>query len=124
MKVVAPVRLKRKRAPEGTPPPESTAPESTAPESTALESTAPTAPESTAPESTAPTAPPTANTPDTGGLLRKSAVRRWLKKEFDLPLQIREAFFTAMEAKLSDDLRRSVARARELKRSTLMAPDA
>ena len=29
-----------------------------------------------------------------------------------------------MEAKVSDDLRRSVARARELKRSTLMAPDA
>jgi len=106
MKVVAPVRLKRKRSPESTPPPEST-------------------PAENAPESTPPPEPaPTAGAPDTGGLLRKSAVRRWLKKEFDFPLQIRDAFFTAMEAKVSDDLRRSVARARELKRSTLMAPDA
>jgi hypothetical protein len=103
MKVVAPVRLKRKRA-EPTPAPEPTPP----PESTP------------APEP----APAPVSTPDTGGLLRKSAVRRWLKKEFDFPLQIREAFFTAMEAKISDDIRRSVARARELKRSTLMAPDA
>jgi histone H3/H4 len=63
------------------------------------------------------------SSPDTGGLLRKSAVRRWLKKEFDVQLQIREAFFAAMESKVADDLRRSVARARELKRSTLMAPD-
>ena len=104
MKVVAPVRLKRKRA-ESTPPPEST-------------------PAENAPESTPPPEPAPAGAPDTGGLLRKSAVRRWLKKEFDFPLQIRDAFFTAMEAKVSDDLRRSVARARELKRSTLMAPDA
>ena len=86
MKVVAPVRLKRKRAPESAPAP--------------------------------------ASAPDTGGMLRKSALRRFLKKEFAIPLQVREAFFTAMEAKVSEDLRRSVARARELKRSTLMAPDA
>jgi hypothetical protein len=58
------------------------------------------------------------------GLLRKSAIRRFLKNEFDFPLQVREAFFVAMEAKFSDDLRRSVARARELRRNTLMAPDA
>ena len=104
MKVVAPVRLKRKRA-ESTAPPENT-------------------PAENAPESTPPPEPAPAGAPDTGGLLRKSAVRRWLKKEFDFPLQIRDAFFTAMEAKVSDDLRRSVARARELKRSTLVAPDA
>jgi histone H3/H4 len=69
-------------------------------------------------------APAPASTPDTGGLLRKNAVRRFLKKEYEFPLQIREAFFAAMEAKVSEDIRRSVARARELKRSTLMAPDA
>jgi hypothetical protein len=118
MKVVAPVRLKRKKAPETAPPPETTPAES-APEITPAEG----APEPTLAES-APEPTPAATTPDTRGLLRKSAVRRWLKKEFDIPLQIREAFFTAMEAKVSDDLRRSVARARELKRSTLMAPDA
>jgi hypothetical protein len=67
---------------------------------------------------------PVETTPVTRGLLRKSAIRRWLKKEFAFPLQVRDAFFTAMEAKFSDDLRRSVARARELKRCTLMAPDA
>ena len=98
MKVITPVRLKRKRVPDAA-------------ESTPAESTP--APEST-PEST----------PDTGGLLRKSALRRFLKKEFAFPLQVRETFFAAMEAKVSEDLRRSVARARELKRSTLMAPDA
>jgi hypothetical protein len=116
MKVVA---LKRKRALESTPPPESTPAEST-PEESAPETTpAATTPAATTPAETT----PAATTPDARGLLRKSAVRRWLKKEFDLPLQIREAFFTAIEAKVSDDLRRSVARARELKRSTLMAPD-
>jgi histone H3/H4 len=62
--------------------------------------------------------------PDTGGLLRKSAVRRFLKREFEFPLQVREAFFTAVEAKIAEDLRRSVARALESKRSTLMTPDA
>jgi hypothetical protein len=118
MKVVAPVRLKRKRAPETAPPPEA-APVEGAPEITPAESV----PEPTLAES-APEPTPSATTSDTRGLLRKSAVRRWLKKEFDTPLQIRETFFAAMEAKVSDDLRRSVARARELKRSTLMAPDA
>jgi hypothetical protein len=109
MIVIAPVRLKRKRAPgaESTPAPAETtpAPAETTPAPEALESKA-------------------ESTPGTRGLLRKSAIRRWLKKEFDVPLQIREAFFTAMEAKFTGDLRRSVARARELKRSTLMAPDA
>ena len=101
MKVIPPVRRKRKGADsaEGTP----------------VDSTA-------APES--PVAPEAEGVPDTRGLLRKSAIRRWLTDEFDFPLQVREAFFTAMEAKFSEDLRRSVARARELKRSTLMAPDA
>jgi hypothetical protein len=47
-----------------------------------------------------------------------------VKQEFDIPLQIREAFFASMETKVSDDLRRSVARARELKRNTIGAPDA
>jgi histone H3/H4 len=61
---------------------------------------------------------------DTRGLLRKSAIRRFLKKEFDFPLQIREAFFTATEAKFAEDLRRSVTRARASKRNTLMASDA
>ena len=70
-----------------------------------------------------PAAPASESSP-TRGLLRKSAIRRWLKNEFDFPLQIREAFFAAAEAKFADDLRRSVARARELKRSTLMGPDA
>ena len=120
MQVIKPVRLKRKGAvaESGAAP----AAESTA--APAAESTeAPAAPESTeapaAPESTEAPAAPAAR-----GLLRKSAVRRWLKTEFDFPLQIREAFFVAAEAKFADDLRRSVARARELKRSTLMGPDA
>jgi histone H3/H4 len=69
-------------------------------------------------------APGSTNEPSSRGLLRKSAVRRFLKKEFDFPLQIREAFFAAAEARFSEDLRRSVARARELKRNTLMGPDA
>jgi histone H3/H4 len=60
----------------------------------------------------------------TRGLLRKSAVRRFLKNEFDFPLQIRDAFFTAAEAKIAEDLHRSVSRARASKRNTLMAPDA
>jgi histone H3/H4 len=111
MKVIAPVRLKRKRAPESTPA-ESTAAESTAAESTAVESTP--AESTAAPESTA----------ATRGILRKSAVRRFLKREFEFPLQVREAFFTAIEAKIAEDLRRSVARALESKRSTLMTPDA
>ena len=111
MKVIAPIRRKRKGtvpapAPDPAPAPEP-APAEPAP----------------APEP-APEPAPAEPAPDTRGLLRKSAVRRWLKKEFNVPLQIRDAFFAAMETKLSDDLRRSVARARELKRNTLMAPDA
>jgi hypothetical protein len=118
MKVIAPARLGRKRtqnpeAPEGAPsapdPEGASAPD---PEG------APSPPE------------PPAETPGdphrshTRGLLRKSAIRWFLKAEFDFPLQIREAFFTVTEAKFSEDLRRSVARARELRRNTLMAPDA
>jgi hypothetical protein len=114
MKVVVPVRLKRKRAPER-------APESAPVESAPVESAPAPAPESA--PAPAP-APAPESSPDTGGLIRKNALRRFLKKEFAFPLQVREAFFAAMEAKVSDDLRRSVARARELKRSTLMAPDA
>jgi len=119
MQVIKPVRLKRKGAvAESTAAPAAESTEAPAAESTeapAAESTeAPAAPESTE----APAAPAAR------GLLRKSAVRRWLKNEFDFPLQIREAFFAAAEAKFADDLRRSVARARELKRSTLMGPDA
>ncbi len=115
MKVIAPIRRKRKRAggEEGTPAESTPAPGDS--EDTPVEGTPA---ESIPAESTPIGAPPSR------GLIRKSAVRRWLKKEFDAPLQIREAFFTAMETKVSDDLRRSVARARELKRSTLMAPDA
>ena len=111
MKIIAPIRRKRQKAGvEGTPP-----------EGTGAESTP--APEAEAPESTPAESAPL-GAPPSRGLVRKSAVRRWLKKEFDFPLQIREAFFTAMETKFADDLRRSVTRARELKRSTLMAPDA
>ena len=81
-----------------------------------------------APETVAPTTPaapePPAPAAHVRGLLRKSAIRQFLKREYDLPLQIREAFFAAAEAKFTDDLRRSVARAREFKRSTLMGPDA
>jgi hypothetical protein len=39
-------------------------------------------------------------------------------------MQIREAFFAAREAKVSADLNRSVSRALEQKRSTLMSSDA
>ena len=115
MRVISPVRRKRKRAPS--------APAEAPRESTEIaappESTA--APESAAaPESPA----PPVRSSDTGGLLRKSAVRRFLRREFEFPLQVREAFFTAVEAKIAEDLRRSVARALESKRSTLMTPDA
>ncbi len=96
MEVLTPVRMKRRRAPEPTEPAEHTEPA----------------------HAESPEAAPSR------GLIRKSAVRRLLKQEYTLPLQIREAFFAALEAKLSEDLRRSVARAREQKRSTLMASDA
>jgi hypothetical protein len=115
MKIIAPIRRKRQRAGvEGTPP-EGAVAESTPAESTPAEST---------PAESAPAESTPLGAPPSRGLVRKNAVRRWLKKEFEFPLQIREAFFTAMETKFADDLRRSVARARELKRSTLMAPDA
>ena len=74
--------------------------------------------ESEAPAPEAPEAAPSR------GLIRKSAVRRLLKQEYPFPLQVREACFAVLEVKLSEDLRRSVARAREQKRSTLMASDA
>jgi hypothetical protein len=123
MKVVAPIRRKRRRvggvgdAGVESAPVESTPVESTAAEGTAVESTAA---ESTAAESTA--AP--GSTAATRGILRKSAVRRFLKREFEFPLQVRDAFFVAAEAKIAEDLRRSVARALESKRRTLMTPDA
>ena len=104
MKVIAPIRQKRKMAPGAAP---------EEPES------APNPPE---PQRQGNTGQPPRSPP--GGLVRKSAIRRFLKQEFDFPLQLREAFFVAIEAKFSEDLRRSVARARELKRNTLMAPDA
>ena len=108
MKVISPVRMKRRRAPEPAEPADPVDPaEAPAPEAS---------PEAPAPE--APEAAPSR------GLIRKSAVRRLLKQEYPFPLQVREAFFSALEAKLSEDLRRSVARAREQKRSTLMASDA
>jgi hypothetical protein len=110
MKVVAPVRLKRKRAPESPPaenPPAENLPAENPPAvSPPVESTA------------------AVSTAATRGILRKSAVRRFLKREFEFPLQVREAFFVAAEAKIAEDLRRSVARALESKRSTLMTPDA
>jgi hypothetical protein len=95
---------RRKAAP--TPPAESTEP-------------APPA-ESTEPAPLAPLAP----TALTRGIIRKSAVRRWLKTEAAQPVKIREAFFAALEAKVTADLARSLARAREQKRSTLMGSDA
>ena len=73
-------------------------------------------PESAPPAPLAPTAP-------TRGIIRKSAVRRWLKAEA-APVKIRDAFFAALEAKVTADLARSLARAREQKRSTLMGSDA
>jgi hypothetical protein len=112
MKVLKPARLKRKRLPDGPEAPASTPPETT-----------PDPPETTPAEN--PVNPGDLPSRSTNrGLLRTSAIRRFLKNEFDFPLQVREAFFAAMESKFSDDLRRSVARARELKRNTLMAPDA
>ena len=95
---------RRKAAP--TPPAESTEP-------------APPA-ESTEPAPLAPLAPTTL----TRGIIRKSAVRRWLKTEAAQPVKIRDAFFAALETKVTADLARSLARAREQKRSTLMGSDA
>ena len=108
MQVIKPVR-KRKKAQRDTEAAE------------AAESTEPPAPEP--PESAAPEPPEPAETAPRG-LLRKSAIRRFLKQHFDFPLQIREAYFASAEARFAEDLRRSVARAREQRRNTLMAPDA
>ena len=118
MEVISPVRMKRRRAPEPTEPTEP---------AEAVESTEPTEPTEPAEHMPAEAPAPEAPEPDAApsrGLIRKSAVRRLLKQEYPFPLQVREAFFSALEAKLSEDLRRSVARAREQKRSTLMASDA
>jgi histone H3/H4 len=112
MKVISPVRMKRRRAPE---------PAETAEPAEPVDPAEAPAPEAS-PEAPAPEASPEAA--PSRGLIRKSAVRRLLKQEYPFPLQVREAFFAAMEVKLSEDLRRSVARAREQKRSTLMASDA
>jgi histone H3/H4 len=116
MEVISPVRMKRRRAPDAVEPAE---PAEAAEPVDPAEAPAPEAP---APEAPAPEASPEAA--PSRGLIRKSAVRRLLKQEYPFPLQVREAFFTAMEAKFSEDVRRSVARAREQKRSTLMASDA
>ena len=67
---------------------------------------------------------PLAPTALTRGIIRKSAVRRWLKTEAAQPVKIRDAFFAALETKVTADLARSLARAREQKRSTLMGSDA
>ena len=107
---------RRKAAP--TPPAESTEP---APPAEPAESTEPAPPAEPAPiAEPAPLAP----TALTRGIIRKSAVRRWLKTEAAQPVKIREAFFAALEAKVTADLARSLARAREQKRSTLMGSDA
>ena len=95
---------RRKAAP--TPPAESTEP----------------APLEPAPPEPAPA--PLAPTALTRGIIRKSAVRRWLKTEAAQPVKIRDAFFAALETKVTADLARSLARAREQKRSTLMGSDA
>jgi histone H3/H4 len=116
MQIVKPVR-KRKRG-------VGTEAQGTEAQSTEAQSTEAPGTEAPAPESTAAPTAPESTEASTRGLLRKSAIRRFLKKEFDFPLQIREAFFAAAEARFSEDLRRSVARAREFKRNTLMGPDA
>ena len=121
MEVLSPVRMKRRRAPEPTEP---TEPAEAVEHAEPTEPTEPAEAVERAPaEAPAPEAPEPEAAPSRG-LIRKSAVRRLLKQEYPFPLQVREAFFTAMEAKFSEDVRRSVARAREQKRSTLMASDA
>jgi hypothetical protein len=110
---IGPVRMKRRKVPE--PAAEAAPPEAAPPEA------AP--PEAAPPESAPPDAAPLAPTASTRGILRKSAVRRWFKQEAAQPVKIRDAFFTALELKVTD-LARSLARAREQKRSTLMSSDA
>ena len=115
MEASTPVRMKRRRAPDAVEPEPAEAAEAAEP-AEAAEAAEPAEAAEAAPE--APQAAPSR------GLVRKSAVRRLLKQEFPFPLQVREAYFSAMEARFSEDVRRSVARAREQKRSTLMASDA
>jgi hypothetical protein len=106
--------MKRRRVPEAAAAEAGAAPEAEAAEAEAAEAeTAETAPETAAPEA----AP-------IRGVLRKSAIRRFLKQESAEPMKVREAFFAALEAKVTADLFRSVERAKEQKRSTLMSSDA
>ena len=112
--------MKRRRAPDAVEPEPAEAAEA-APEEPAEAAEAAPAEPAEAAEAAPEEAPQAA---PSRGLVRKSAVRRLLKQEYPFPLQVREAFFAALEVKLSEDLRRSVARAREQKRSTLMASDA
>jgi hypothetical protein len=116
LKHIAPVRMKRRRVHAGRAEAESAEPAEPA-ESVPERAKAAEAAES------APTAP-LAPTGSTRGILRKSAVRRWVRQEAPHPVKIREAFFTALEAKVTADLARSLARAREQKRGTLMSSDA
>jgi hypothetical protein len=91
MKVIAPVRMKRRRAPGTAEPPDNSPPDSQ-PAAGELLINSPPAPGT--PESREPSPPP-------HGLIRKSAVRKFLKQDFALPFQVREAFFAAIEAKLA-----------------------
>jgi hypothetical protein len=98
---VGPVRMKRRKVPE-------------------VQAEAETAEAETAEAETA--AAETAATAPSRGVLRKSAIRRFLKQE--APMKVREAFFAALEAKVTADLFRSIARAKEQKRNTLLSSDA
>ena len=82
------------------------------------EPAAPAAP----PEPAEPAAPPPAPAapPSLRGVLRRSAVRRALG---DPALRMRAGFVEAFEAKVVEDLLRSVARAKAHKRSTLLPAD-
>jgi histone H3/H4 len=89
------------------------------------EAAAPKAAEAAAPEVAEAAAPEAAREASpTRGVLRKSAVRRFIKHESAAPMKVREAFFAALESKVCSDLARSVARAKEQKRTTLMSSDA
>ncbi len=75
----------------------------------------PTEPAEPAAPPPAPAAPPSLR-----GVLRRSAVRRALG---DPALRMRAGFVEAFEAKVVEDLLRSVARAKAHKRSTLLPAD-
>ena len=79
------------------------------------EPAAPAAP----PEPAEPAAPAPAP-PSLRGVLRRSAIRRALG---DPALRMRAGFVEAFEAKVVEDLLRSVARAKAHKRSTLLPAD-